>query len=80
VLAEHLTKSGIAVCAGKANSIVWHAQEDNSSCPSLDKAGSNSLGLARSFTGLVESGNHPDATGDQVWMVVKRTIGGAASV
>jgi hypothetical protein len=91
VLAEHLTESGIVdMCwQQEPNSIVWLAREDGSLLSiTLDKEqevtawalheGFGQPNAAGVITALVESlATIPDATGDQVWMVVKRTIGGA---
>lgn len=82
VLSEHVTDTGIIdMCwQQEADSIVWMVRADGVPISvTYDKDQDVTAWAVHSgFTGIVESiATIPDADGDQVWMVVKRTINGA---
>jgi len=81
VLAEHLTEPGIIdMCwQQEPTSIVWLIRDDGVPLSLTYDKDQDVTGWAAhtGFTGIAESvATIPDATGDQVWMVVKRTING----
>lgn len=82
VLAEHVTETGIIdMCwQQEPDSIVWMVRADGIPISvTYDKDQDvTAWAVHDGFTGIVESiATIPDTEGDQIWMVVKRTIGGA---
>ena len=81
VLSEHLTESGIVdVCwQQEPDSVLWLVRDDGKVCSiTYDKDQDVTAWALHDFGGVVESvATIPDATGDQVWMVIKRTINGS---
>lgn len=81
VLSEHLTEGGIVdVCwQQEPDTVLWLVRGDGSVCSiTYDRDQEVTAWALHDFGGVVESiATIPDATGDQVWMVIKRTIGGA---
>jgi hypothetical protein len=81
VLSEHLTQGGfVDMCwQQEPDSIIWLARGDGALISVTLDAEQEVTAWAwhEEFSGLVESlATIPDATGDQVWMVARRTIGG----
>lgn len=82
VLSDHATESGIVdMCwQQESDSIVWMVRADGVPISvTYDKDQDvTAWAIHDGFTGFVESiATIPDSTGDQVWMVVKRTIDGS---
>jgi hypothetical protein len=81
VLSEHLTESGIVdMCwQQEPDSIVWLVRADGKVASiTYDRDQEVTAWALHDFGGLVESiATIPESTGDQVWMIVKRTINGA---
>jgi hypothetical protein len=82
VLSEHVTETGIAgMCwQQEPDSIVWMFRTDGVPISvTYDKDQDvTAWAIHDGFTGQVESmATIPDANGDQVWMVVKRTVNGS---
>ncbi|MES1979727.1 MAG: hypothetical protein V4451_16935 [Pseudomonadota bacterium] len=82
VLSEHATNSGIVDMCWQQEpaSIVWMVRTDGVPVSvTYDKDQDvTAWAIHSGFTGFVESiATIPDAAGDQVWMVVKRTINGS---
>lgn len=81
VLSEHLTVGGfVEMCwQQEPTSIIWLVRADGVPVSVTYDKDQDVIGWAAhtGFTGIAESvATMPDATGDQVWMVVKRTING----
>lgn len=82
VLSEHVTETGIAgMCwQQEAESIIWMFRTDGVPISvTYDKDQDvTAWAVHDGFTGEVESiATIPDVTGDQIWMIVKRTINGS---
>ena len=82
VLAEHLTEGGIVdMCwQQEPESVVWLARGDGKLLSiTLEKEQEvTAWALHEGFAGTVESlASIPDAEGDQVWAVVRRTVNGS---
>lgn len=82
VLSEHMTETGIVdMCwQQEPTSIIWMVRGDGVPVSVTYDKDQDVIGwtMCSGFSGVVESiATIPDATGDQVWMVVKRTINGS---
>lgn len=79
ILAEHITKGGIVGLCGQSvpDLRLWAIRDDGQVCTLNYDADQNVLGWSRFVTdGEVESvATIPGTEQDEVWMVVKRTIG-----
>lgn len=81
VLAEHITQSGIVDMAyqQEPGSLVWCPRADGKiAAMTLDRDEGVTAWTRQSTDGFYEStATIPNATGDEVWVLVRRTIGGA---